>query len=365
MVNMRSVARRLRGRRPRAVLAVAAGCLAATTAAACSSSTSAAGNGSSSTAAGTSASATSIKLGYPLPNVQSVAVQIAVKNGIFKKYGLNVTATSLGTANVVNAALTSGSVDYSLTSASQLISSVAQGAGVIAISGYTVGTPVDVIFSNSFIAQHKLSTSMPVSQLVKALSGAHVGVSSPVIKTQEGTLLKAYGVDPNSVKTLTVSSESGLAALLKSGQIDAFIAGPPVPQEAVAQGAGKILVTSLNAPVWNAGNANLVLAANASYAKANPALTKKVAAAVHAAVEYVMSNKSAAAQQSASLLSATPAEVQASLPLAGYSTCAPMSTGLWNKTIQFSIQSGSLTAGATADEGKVWTNDYVAAQSGC
>jgi NitT/TauT family transport system substrate-binding protein len=297
--------------------------------------------------------------------VQSVAVQLAAKNGIFKKYGLDVTATSLGTANVVNAALTSGSVEYSLTSASQLITSVSQGAGVIAISAYTVGTPVDVIFSNSFIAKNKLTAQTPITALVKSLAGTRLGVSSPVIKTQEAELFKAYGVDPTGVKVLTVSSESGLATLLKSGQIDAFIAGPPVPQEAEAQGAGKILITGQNAPVWNAGNANLVLAANASYAKANPDLTKKVAAAVHAAVQYVLSDKTAAASQSASLLSATPAEVEASIPLAGYSSCAPMSTDLWNKTVQFSVQSGSLDAGATATEGTVWTNDYVAAQSGC
>lgn len=369
MMDVRNAARRARGRKPRAILAVAAGCLVATAVAACSSSggSSTASSGSTAAAGNTAsaAAATSVKLGYPLPNVQSVAVQIAAKNGIFAKYGLNVTATSLGTANVVNAALTSGSVDYSLTSASQLITSVAEGAGVIAISAYTVGTPVDVIFSNSFMAKHHLSTSTPVSQLVKSLAGSHVGVSSPVIETQEGTLLKAYGVDPTSVNTLTVSSESGLATLLKSGQIDAFIAGPPVPQEASAQGAGKILITSENAPVWNAGNANLVLAANASFAKSNPALTKQVAQAVHAAVEYVLGNKAAAAQQSASLLSATQAEVEASLPLAGYSSCAPMSSALWDKTIQFSIQSGSLKSGATAAEGTVWTNDYVAAQSGC
>jgi ABC-type nitrate/sulfonate/bicarbonate transport system substrate-binding protein len=367
MMDVRNAARRARGRKPRAILAVAAGCLAATAVAACSSSgsSSTVSSGSTGGASAASTATTNVKLGYPLPNVQSVAVQIAAKNGIFAKYGLNVTATSLGTANVVNAALTSGSVDYSLTSASQLITSVAEGAGVIAISAYTVGTPVDVIFSNSFMAKHHLSTSTPVSQLVKSLAGSHVGVSSPVIETQEGTLLKAYGVDPTSVNTLTVSSESGLATLLKSGQIDAFIAGPPVPQEAQAQGGGKILITSENAPVWNAGNANLVLAANASFAKANPALTKQVAQAVHAAVAYVLGNKAAAAQQSATLLSATPAEVEASLPLAGYSSCAPMSSTLWDKTIQFSIQSGSLKSGAKAAEGTVWTNDYVAAQSGC
>jgi ABC-type nitrate/sulfonate/bicarbonate transport system substrate-binding protein len=367
-MDMRSVARRTRGRKSRVFLTVAAGCLAATAVAACGSSGSSAssgGTGAAGAAGGSPAALTSIKLGYPLPNVQSVAVQIAGKNGIFAKNGLSVTATSLGTANVVNAALTSGSVEYSLTSASQLITAVSQGAGVIAISGYTVGTPVDIIYSNSFIAAHKLTTSTPISQLVKALSGAHVGVSSPVLETQEGTLLKTYGVDPSAVHTLTVSSESGLATLLKSGQLDAFIAGPPVPQEAVAQGTGKILVTSQNAPIWNAGNANLVLAANASFAQANPALTKKVVAAVHAAVEYVLANKSAAAQSAASLLSATQAEVEASLPLAGFSTCAPMSPALWNKTIQFSVQSGSLTSGATAAEGKVWTNDYAAAQSGC
>lgn len=343
-----------------------AGCLAVTAVTACSSSassgTSSSGTGS---ASGNTTQLTSIKLGYPLPNVQSVAVQIATKNGIFNQHGLSVTATSLGTANVVNAALTSGSVDYSLTSASQLITSVGQGANIIAISAYTIGTPVDVIFSNKFMSANHLSASTPISQLVKSLSGSHVAVSSPVIKVQQQSLLKAYGVDPNSVNTVTISSEGGMASLLRSGQIDAFIAGPPVPQEAVAQGEGQILISSQNAPVWNAGNANLVLAANKAFAASHPALTKQVVAAVHAAVEYVLNNKTQAAQQSASLLSATQAEVVASIPLAGYSSCAPMSSTLWNKTVQFSVASGSLPASATAAEGAVWTNDYAAAQAGC
>jgi NitT/TauT family transport system substrate-binding protein len=355
----RNTARRAGGLSARTGVILVAGCFALTAVAACSSS------GSGNPSADSKTSVTSIKLGYPLPNVQSVAVQIATKNGIFAKHGLDVTATSLGTANVVNAALTSGSVDYSLTSASQLITSVGQGAGIIAISGYTVGTPVDVAFSNSFIAAHKLSTATPIATLVKSLAGTKVAVSSPVIETQEDTLLKTYGVSPSSVKTVTVSSEAALASLLKSGQVDAFIAGPPVPQEAVAQGAGKILISSKNAPVWNAGNANLVLAANKAYAQAHPALTKQVAAAVHAAVEYVLSNKSTAASQAASLLSATVPEVTASIPLAGYSSCAHMSPTLWSKTVKFSVAAGSLPSSATAAEGTVWTDNYVPAEAGC
>jgi NitT/TauT family transport system substrate-binding protein len=358
-MNVRSVVRRSAGRCPKAGVALAAGCLAVTAVAACGSS------GGGGTGSAEASSLANVKIGYPLPNVQSVAVQIAASNGVFKQHGLNATVVSLGTANVVNAALTSGSVEYSVTSASQLITSVGQGAGIIAISAYTTGTPVDVIFSDSFIAKHHLSASMPIAQLVKALSESRVGVSSPVIKVQEATLLKAYKLDPASVNTVTVSSESGLASLLKSGQIDSFIAGPPVPQEAQAQGAGKILISGKNAPIWNAGNANLILAANKAYAAAHPALTKQVVAAVHAAVQYVLQNQPQAASQSASLLKATQSEVEASIPLAGYSSCAPMSSSLWNKTVSYSVASGSLPSGSTAAEGTVWTNDYAAAQSGC
>jgi NitT/TauT family transport system substrate-binding protein len=359
---VRSAARFIGGRGRRTGLALAVGCVAVTLVAACGSGSGGGGGASSGSGGG---GTTSIQLGYPLPNVQSVAVQIATKNGVFQRNGLDVTATSLGTANVVNAALTSGSVNYSLTSASQLITAVGKGEGVIAIAGYTTGTPVDVIFSNKIIGQKHLSKATPVDQLVRALAGGKIGVSSPVIKDQEGSLLKAYNVDIKSVQTITVSSEGGLTNLLKSGQIDAFIAGPPVPQIAETQGAGKILITGQNAPVWNAGNANLVLAANKSYADAHPDLTKKVVAAVHAAVQYVLRNKTQAASQSASLLEATQAEVEESIPLAGYSNCAPMSADLWNKTVQFSIASGTLPSTATAAEGKVWTNQYTTPQQGC
>jgi hypothetical protein len=79
----------------------------------------------------------------------------------------------------------------------------------------------------------------------------------------------------------------------------------------------------------------------------------------------VLQDKTQAAAQSASLLKATQAEVEESLPLAGYSNCAPMSADLWSKTLQFSIASGTLPKTATADEGKVWTNQYTTPQQGC
>lgn len=355
---MPSVARRVRRLSLKAGLALVAGCLAVATIAGCGSS----GGGSS---ANHAPKVTSIKLGFPLNDVQTLAVEVATKNGVFAKYGLNVTPTALGTASVVNAALVSGSVDYAVTSASQLITSISQGAGVIAISGYTVGTPSQVIFSNKLIAAHNLSASTPITQIVKALVGSKVGVSSPVTETQEATLLNSYEIKPTSVDTITSNSTSGLVALLKSGQIDAFISTPPVPQEAQAQGAGQVMITSKNAPVWNAGNANLVLAANKAYAAAHPALTKEVVAAVHAAVQYVLANNSKAAQLSASLLQAPEPVLEQSIPLAGYSNCAKMSPDLWTRTVQFSIAAGNLTYNASAPEGKVWTNAYAPAQSGC
>jgi ABC-type nitrate/sulfonate/bicarbonate transport system substrate-binding protein len=351
------------GFRIAAVVAVAG--LTVTALVACSSSKKTTASSGGSSSSGAPQTLTDIKLGYPLPNVQSVAVQIAQNNGVFKSAGLNVTATSLGTAAVVNSALISGSVEYSLTSASQLITSVGKGAGIIALSQYTVGTPVDIIYSNQFIKAHNLSKSTPIAQLVESLKGAHVGVSSPVIIDQQNELLKAYNVDPASVNTVTVSSEGALLNLIKTGQIDAFIAGPPQPQIAADAGGGQILVTSLNAPEWSAGNANLVLAANKSYAEAHPDLTKQVVKGVAAAVQYVLQHPDDAATQSVDLLKATKAEIVASIPLAGYSKCAPMTSALWAKTLSFSQASGTLPASAKADKGTVWTNDYVAAQSGC
>ena len=306
------------------------------------------------------ASLTTIKIGYPLPNVQSVAMQLGVKNGVFKKDGLNVTAVSLGTSNVVNAALASGSVDYSIDGASSVITGVKKGAGIIVIGGYTTGTPVDLIVGKSFAKSHHLTTKSKPKAIVKALVGSNIGVSSPVIVQQEDVLLKGYGVQSTQVKTATVSSEATLTEELKNGNIDAFIAGPPVPEEAQAQGAGVVLLNSKNAAPWDAGNANLMLTANKAFATANPALSKKVVKAVHDAVEWVLKNPKKASSEATSLLTgATKAEIAKSLPLAGYSSCAKMTTGLWTKTVAFAISAGQIPAGSTAPEGTDWTNAYI------
>lgn len=321
-------------------------------------------NKATSTTTTAPATLTTVKIGYPLPNVQSVAMQLGVKEGIFKKAGLNVTTASIGTSNVVTAALTSGSLDYSINSASSTIAAVKKGAGIITISSYTIGTPVNLIVSTAFAKSHTITTKTPAKTIVHDLVGAKVGVSSPVIVKQLNVLLGGYTVQPSQVSVVTVSSEGVLGAELKAGQFDAFIAGPPVPQVAAANGAGVVVLSSKNAAPWDAGNANLVLDANKTYAAAHPALTKKVVEAVHEAVQFVLQHADQAAGDSTTLLTATKAVISESLPLAGYASCGRMTTSLWTKTVKFSINAGDLPAGSTAPKGTVWTNQYMTSQCG-
>lgn len=342
---------------PRPALAAVA--LAACAAlAACSSSSSGASN-TSAASQGSGAMAT-IRIGTPLANAEEVPIWLGQENGVFKKYGLNVTVAALGSGPIVTSALSSGSVEVALDDATTLIGAVQKNVGIESVAQYSNATPSELIASKSWAAAHHLTAKSPLSAIVHALVGARVGAASDVITGHEDVLLKSEGVSPSSVKQVTVNSSGSEQNLLVSGQLDAFVAGPPLPNEMQASGQGVILVDEGTPSAWSDSGINLSVAANTAWAKANPGTLKKLISAIHEATSDLLANP-ASAQQAAqkNLPGTSESALLYTYPLEKYSACPKQTAALWSQTIKVGVLSGDLSAGATAPEGTVWTNQYI------
>jgi NitT/TauT family transport system substrate-binding protein len=344
---------------PRLALAVAAAASCAALAA-CSSSSS---TGTAS-AAGTSSAATqtvtTIRIGTPLANAEEVPIWLGEANGIFKKYGLNVSTAALGSGPIVTSALASGSVDVALDDATTLLAAVEKNVGIESVAQYSNATPSELIANKSWAAAHHLTAKSSLSTIVHALAGARVAAASSVITGHEDVLLKSEGVAPSSVRQITVSSSGGEQNLLVSGQIDAFVAGPPLPNEMAAAGQGVILVNEGTPSAWSNSGINLTVAANTSWAKANPGPLKNLISAIHEATTALLADPASAEQAAQKNLAGTSeAALLYTYPLEEYSTCPKQTGALWAQTIKIGVLSGEVDAGATAPEGQVWTNQYI------
>jgi ABC-type nitrate/sulfonate/bicarbonate transport system substrate-binding protein len=332
-----------------AVLAVG-GCIAL---AACGSS-----SGSGSPAA--SASPVTIKIGTPLANAEEVPIWLGEQNGVFKKYGLNVAVAALGSGPVVTSALASGSVDVALDDATTLLSAVKTGVPIESVAQYSDATPSELIANKAWAAAHHLTAKSPLSTIVHALIGARVGAASDVITGHENVLLKSEGVQPQQVKQLTVSSSGAEQNLLVSGQLDAFVAGPPLPDEMQAAGQGVILVNEGTPSAWSDSGINLAIAVNTSWAKANAATVTKLISAIHAATADLLADPaSAKSAAQANLADTSESALLYTYPLEEYSTCPTQTATLWEQDVKVGELSGDVTPGTTAPEGTAWTNQYI------
>ncbi len=337
------------------VLAVVAGSVLA----ACGSSGDPAPSGSGSGSSGSSA-LTTIKIGTPLANAEEVPIWLGEANGVFKKYGLDVTTAALGSGAIVTSALASGSVDVALDDATTLLAAVKRNVPIESVAQYSAATPSELIANKAWAAARHLTSRSPVSDIVHALVGARVGAASTVITGHENVLLKSEGVDPRSVKQIAVSSSAAEQNLLISGQIDAFVAGPPLPNEMQAAGRGVILVDEGTESAWSDSGINLTLAANTTWARANAGTLSKLISAIHEATADLLANPtSATAVAQQNLAGTSEKALLFTYPLEAYSKCPTQDAAIWQKDIQVGQLAGEVQPGTAATEGKVWTNQYI------
>jgi ABC-type nitrate/sulfonate/bicarbonate transport system substrate-binding protein len=324
------------------------------TAVACSSSPSSTSGG------GTSGGLVNVKLGMPLVNAEVVPIWYGTEKGIFKKYGLNVTVSALGSDAVINSALASGSIDVAQETADSAMAGIQKGVPIISVAQYTNATPAELIANNSWAKAHNLTAATPVKTIVHDLVGATVGSSSPSIVEHENVLLKSEGVNPSSVHEETISSEPAEQALLVANKLDAFIAGPPLPNELAASNQGTLLISEGTASVWSHSGINLAMVARASWATSNKKVLEDLISAMQASVQALLADPSASLSVAEKNLPGTSAKTLLdSYPLEGFTTCPAQTSAAWAEDVSVGILGGQLPSGSVATEGKIWTNAYI------
>ena len=194
-------------------------------------------------------------------------------SGIFQKAGLNVQVTGFNSGTTAQAAMLGGQLDIVGTTALPIANAIIRGIPIVIVAAGAVNTAKA---SQSIMCVRK---DGPIHAAAD-LAGKTVCLNA--IRTGSELALDVYltknGVEVSSVKTIEVAAaEMGQA--VERGTVDAFIAGEPALSFALHQNAVRVFVDPMQyiAPRFMYSG----WFATAQYARANPDLIKRFAAAIY------------------------------------------------------------------------------------
>ena len=224
-----------------------------------------------------------VRVGYLSTDMHQLAYYVAREKGFFTQEGLDVREVGAFSAGPEEmSAFSAGQLDMGYVGAAPAITFASQGMADIKIvaQANTIGSSI-VVRPGLDIAD------------VNGLKGRTVAI--PGVSTMQDFILhKALdeaGVDPAEVNIIVVKPPDMIASLA-SGQIDAAVVWEPYPTMAVAQNAGRVLITS--AKILPDHPCCMVVV-DSKFLKDNPDTVKRFIAAHIKATDYINANKLEAA----------------------------------------------------------------------
>jgi NitT/TauT family transport system substrate-binding protein len=281
-----------RGGRPRArcagragVVAVLAGLL--TLAAGCGGAASAPSappaktSPASSTPAASSSSGTSsapakltpLTVAYVIPIANQVPLWIGVKEGLFKRYGLNVKLEYIAGSVTATAAMTAGSVQIIESSPATAVEAALKGADTVVLA-------IDLPYDNDHIMA--LSSIHTMAQLKgKTIAVTKPGTVSDIVLRE---VLPRYGLKPGvDVKFAYLNTPASQIAGLSRGEVQAISVTPPATVQAQQVGAHDLLnIETLHVPYPVDG-----IDSTRAYVKAHPKAVEHFLEGYVAAIKFV------------------------------------------------------------------------------
>lgn len=172
-------------------------------------------------------------------NATMLPLWVAVEQGLFLRYGLDVTLVNLPPATATQA-LTAGSVPVAATGGSTTTAFVGGARELVYIGGVSNKAPYRVVVRPDILTMDDLRG--------KAIGLATPG-SSPAVAMAE--VVRRYGMEPDrDIMFSYLRDSSASVAALLSGSVQAIVTGSPQAEYALAEGNRLLLdMRELNLPI--------------------------------------------------------------------------------------------------------------------
>src|SRR5947209_398052 len=258
---------------------------------------------------------------------------VGVKQGFFKKLGLDVSYTVVESATAREAALRANQLDGAATTVDTFTRWSAQGQPIQVILG------IDRIAGGDVIVAKKGITS------VKQLKGKTVAVApGTVSEFFFDYVLKQNGMTISDIKLKEMPDSSVAGSTFAAGRVDAAVTWEPWLTRAAHTAFGHILVSSARYP-------NIIVDAfglRSDFVRAHSAAVSNFVRAYYQAVNYTQSNPSGANPIIGKYVNETPAQVTSDF------TKVPLMNLATSKTYFGTAQSHGPVYKVAKSSGKFW-----------
>jgi ABC-type nitrate/sulfonate/bicarbonate transport system substrate-binding protein len=350
--------RRPHRRRLRYAAASAVVAAVAVAAAGCSSGPSASSGGTG------AAKTTSVTIALPVAEPVQAPVYLAAQLGYFAKQGIDAHVVVLASDTAADAALVSGSVQFTSVNAVALITAAQKGVPIQDVCTEYNGPSWALAVNKSVLSSTHATASMSLKQLLTALKGTKVAIVGTAVSAPGlilTGLLKQQGLPSNWLSLVGVSASADLTSAYSHGEVGAVFDTQPTPDEVVQNFAGAVVfnttqLTALAQIPWEG------LVGNKGYISGNPTVDKAVCAAIGEADNYLLQNPSAAASQlGATFPSLSPAMLKDSLVSYKWAPNAGMTAAQWTTSASLMTQFGLITTVSPTALSEVYSTKYLPA----
>lgn len=210
---------------------------------------------------------------------------LAKNQGFFRDEGLDFEYVEVDSGLLGVAALVSGDVQFADMGANDVAILHKQGKDLMLVYQLVRRMTMNVVFSTKVVERLGLHREMPLVERYRALKGLTIGITRPGAVTDMFAryFLKQAGLNPDrDAILLPVGGAAPLAAALRTGQIDAYLLSPPIPE-----GVGSVIINCSGGDVPELNDVPFVnLAVAKPYADAHPEVLRGYVRAVQRAIAW-------------------------------------------------------------------------------
>ncbi|MFD3929059.1 ABC transporter substrate-binding protein [Streptomyces sp. NPDC058614] len=239
-------------------------------------------SGNSGDSASESGGTTKVEVGV-IPIVDVAPIYLGQKQGIYKKYGLDVSMTTAQGGSAIVPGVVSGQFQFGFSNTTSLMIAQSNGVQVKAVSNGAATTGVDGQDYGALVVKKGSSLKS-----AKDLEGKTVAVNTlkNILDTSVRESVRKAGGDPSKVKFVELAFDQ-MPAALEKGQVDAATAVEPALTTILNQGGVEIA-----SPYVDVAK-DLTVAmyfTSQTYATKNPDVVKKFQQATTEALTYANSH---------------------------------------------------------------------------
>jgi NitT/TauT family transport system substrate-binding protein len=243
-------------------------------------------------------SSNKITIAQPSHGLHILPLDVAVAKGFFKKEGVDAQVRMVNGDATAIPALVSGSVQVAQDTSTPLLIADTKGSDLQVLASMS-GPPQQIVMRKSIADSLGISAKTPIAQRVAALKGKKIAINDIGGGLQYilDSVLKKYGVDPNSVSVVAIQPYTAALSALKNGRIDAIGPVAPYGSSAVGGGYGVSIADVFGGEVPEVSSVQYSLIdAKASWIKSHERVANGVRRAIKDALDYIRENPAEAAK---------------------------------------------------------------------